>query len=111
MLREIALILHSGTRSVVMIDDFEVPFDQGYGYDTYGRGKKLSLGMLRSFRSQLNDAYFPADPAAKETGPRRGCLVFTSSDGLAQELNGLPSLRHTRHIRTGVLTGDSHPPA
>ena len=92
LLEEIALILHGDARAVMMIDDLEVPFDQGYGYDTYGKGKKLCLRMLNRFRRQMEYAYFPALPAIKESGPRRGCVVFTTSAELDRELVGLPSL-------------------
>jgi hypothetical protein len=92
LLGEISLILNSNLKAVVMIDDFEVPFDQGYGYDTYGNGKKLCLQMLNGFRDQMEYAYFPALPAVKETGPRRGCIVFTTSAELDQRLRTLPSL-------------------
>ncbi|HEV2401623.1 MAG TPA: class I SAM-dependent methyltransferase [Candidatus Sulfotelmatobacter sp.] len=93
LLGEISLILNGPVRAVVMIDDFEVPFDQGYGYDTYGRGKKLCLQMLNSFRDQLQYAYFPAFPASEESGPRRGCIVFTTSADLNERLNMLTSLK------------------
>ncbi|HEV2398993.1 MAG TPA: hypothetical protein VGS27_18755 [Candidatus Sulfotelmatobacter sp.] len=93
LLGEISLILNSQIPAVAMIDDFEVPFDQGYGYDTYGRGKKLCLQMLNCFRDQMEYAYFPALPAVKESGPRRGCLVFATSAALDQRLQTLTSLR------------------
>ena len=93
LLGEISLILNSQISAVAMIDDFEVPFDQDYGYDTYGRGKKLCLQMLSCFRDQMKYAYFPALPAVKESGPRRGCLVFTTSAALDQHLQTLTNLR------------------
>ena len=93
LLGEVSLILNSPISAVAMIDDFEVPFDQGYGYDTYGQGKKLCLQMLSGFRDQLEYVYFPALPAMKESGPRRGCLVFTTSTVLDQQLQTLPSLK------------------
>ncbi len=93
LLGEISLILNSNIRPVAMIDDFEVPSDQGYGYDTYGQRKKLCLQMLNGFRDQMEYVYFPALPAVKETGPRRGCLVFTTSVELDQRLRTLPCLR------------------
>ena len=93
LLGEIALILNSNCGAVVMIDDFEVPLDEGYGYDTYGRGKKVCLQMLSSFRDRLEYAYFPSLPATSESGPRRGCLVFTTSAELDTQLQTLTSLR------------------
>ncbi len=98
LLGEISLVLNSQISAVAMIDDFEVPFDQGYGYDTYGRGKKLCLQMLSSFRDRLEYAYFPSLPAMSESGPRRGCLVFATSAALDQRLQTLKSLRRaTQH--------------
>ncbi|HEV2521569.1 MAG TPA: hypothetical protein VGT24_04235 [Candidatus Acidoferrales bacterium] len=93
LLGEISLILNSNIGAVVMIDDFEVPFDEGYGYDTYGRGKKLCLQMLSSFLDRLEYAYFPSFPSTSESGPRRGCLVFTTSAELDARLRTLAILR------------------
>ena len=33
-----------------MIDDFRVPFDDGYRYDDYGEGKILDLGLIEFLR-------------------------------------------------------------
>lgn len=93
LLDEISLILNSNIPAVVMIDDFEVPFDEGYGFDTFGQGKRLSLRLLRDFRERIDGAYFPSAPAATESGPRRGCMVFTTSDELDRRLKTLSGLR------------------
>ena len=43
---ELRQILSSKVNSIIMIDDFEVPSDPGYGFDDYGPGKCLSLSLL-----------------------------------------------------------------
>ena len=40
---ELELITRHFAKSVVVIDDFEVPGDPGYGFDDYGPGKRLAL--------------------------------------------------------------------
>jgi hypothetical protein len=93
LLEEIELILNSDVPSVVMVDDFEVPFDQGFGFDTYGEGRKLCLSMLSGFRDRLPYIYFPALPAAADSGPRRGAVIFATTPGLDAKLAALASLR------------------
>src|SRR5215469_4379766 len=38
---ELELVFSRCSAAVVMIDDFQVPFDAGYAYDDYGAGKAL----------------------------------------------------------------------
>jgi hypothetical protein len=62
---------------VVMVDDFEVPWDEGYGFDDYGFGRSLTLGCFgRLFRELGLMAYFPTLAAEEETGARSGCVVL-----------------------------------
>jgi len=46
LLEEIMVISSGWKRAVIMVDDFKVPDDPGYGYDDYGEGKTLSLEYL-----------------------------------------------------------------
>jgi hypothetical protein len=92
LLGEISLALDSEMPAVIMIDDFEVPFDQGFGYDIYGK-TKLCLGLLSGFRDRMGHSYFPARPAGTETGPRRGSVIFATSAELGRRLEKLPSLK------------------
>jgi hypothetical protein len=90
---ECEIILSSKVESVIMIDDFEVPGDAGYGCDDYGVGKRLSLEYLRP----LDDDYyysifFPNCKSAKETGARRGCAVIATSQRLTERLRTVESL-------------------
>jgi hypothetical protein len=73
---ELRQILSSKVNSIIMIDDFEVPSDPGYGFDDYGPGKCLSLSLLSWAKELGCRFFFPTVPAADETGERRGaCLV------------------------------------
>jgi len=90
---EIEIIVGHWSRFVIMIDDFCVPDDRGYGYDTY-RGRSLALELLQPAiaRRELA-AFFPAARSADETGLQRGCVVLAPKGQLAQELSQLASLR------------------
>jgi len=88
---EVDLVVGNFREFVIMIDDFEVPKDTGYGYDDYGPGKKLSL---RDFPFHLDSrvaCYFPARPSSRESGLRRGVIVVASL-GLIPELDSIDTL-------------------
>jgi hypothetical protein len=81
---EVRLIFERCPLSVVMIDDFEVPDDPGYGFDDYGPGKTLNLPYLDEEIARFGlRCFFPACPSALETGARRGCIVLASADQAA----------------------------
>lgn len=91
---EIELIAANVARFVVMIDDFQVPGDAGYGYDNYGPKKALDLATFGTIFRRLDlTPFFPSLPAAQETGGRRGSIVLTRTGPLAETLRALPSLR------------------
>jgi|GEM_PF-6874201 len=46
--------------SVVMIDDFEVPFDRGYGFENYGPGKRLCYELDANLLPAVARLYFPS---------------------------------------------------
>ena len=88
---EIDIVFSRCPLAVVMIDDFEVPSDAGYGYDDYGPNKALVLRYIRPMMSahQLQAFYpstssaadYPSTPLAvagyAATGVlRRGCVVL-----------------------------------
>jgi hypothetical protein len=76
-----------------MIDDFRVPFDQGYGYDDYGDAKAFTAAYIRpavcSFQLRT---FYPSTPSAEETGARRGCVVLVKEGSLARIMDSLPLL-------------------
>lgn len=88
---EVELVVGNFKNFVIMIDDFEVPNDAGYGYDDYGPGKRLSL---RDFPFHLDSrvaCYFPARPSSRESGLRRGAIVLASF-GLKPKLDSIDTL-------------------
>jgi predicted O-methyltransferase YrrM len=90
---EIDLIAATWKRFVVMIDDFKVPGDDGYGYDDYGPGKVLSLEYIGPRLLQYGLAvFFPSIQSNAETGLRRGCVVLAPHGMIADEITRVPSL-------------------
>jgi hypothetical protein len=81
--REIELITGFWRGVVIMVDDFQVPGDAGYGYDTYGSGIRLCLEHLQPLSPLGLTPFFPALPSEQETGRKRGCVVL--ADGIAAE--------------------------
>jgi hypothetical protein len=89
---ETQFILENFDTFVVMIDDFEVPDDSGYAFDDYGPGKRLSLCDFPFQSDKRIVTYFPARPASRESGLRRGCIVLGSAN-LRPTLDALDCLR------------------
>ena len=77
---ELEIILRQRQPSIIMIDDFRVPFDAGYGFDDYGPGKVLDLNILGFLRDQPVHIFFPQAPSELETGAKRGCAVLSTAD-------------------------------
>lgn len=94
---ELSLIFANSDRHVIMIDDFKVEGDPGYGYDDYGpKTGVLDLAFIRDLLDPALPVFFPAMPSAAETGFRRGSLMLSANAGIAEALGRLPSLRaHT----------------
>jgi hypothetical protein len=90
---EIDLIFSSETDAIVMVDDIQVPDDPGYSYDDYGTGKRLNEEYIRGPKARHRLACFcPVAQSSKETGARRGSVVLTRSNLLA-DISQLRSLR------------------
>jgi hypothetical protein len=77
---ELELIHQHWERSTIVVDDFEVPGDQGYGFDDYGPGRRLTASYLPDAVMVGRTALYPAVDAADETGARRGCVVIVDDD-------------------------------
>jgi hypothetical protein len=76
---ELEIVAGAWKNAVVMIDDFEVPDDPGYGFDDYGPGRVLNEEYLRSCEGLHGwTLRYPALPSAEESGAKRGCCVVTS---------------------------------
>jgi hypothetical protein len=83
---EVTRILDAWEESVIVIDDFQVPEDPGYGFDTY-RGVPLSLNLLHLPSSVV--CAFPATLSYHETGARRGALYLGQGNQGARAIRQL----------------------
>lgn len=92
LLEELMIVLETAPRSVVMIDDFEVNDDPGYGFDSYGPDRELTLGYLQPLERYAPHYFFPG-PSAQESGVKRGCVVLTTDTALAEMLGTIYLLR------------------
>lgn len=90
---ECEILLTSSRPWVLMIDDFAVPDDTGYGYDDYGVDKNLTPEYLAPIAHLHNGLLFPRLPSEEETGARRGSAVLTNSADIMPQLQALGSLR------------------
>lgn len=94
---ELGIIRRAWGRFVIMVDDFEVPGDDGYGFDDYGFGRTLSAGTFGPLFERLGLAVrYPALASGQETGARSGCVVLAPRDSReAGVLDRLDCLRRS----------------
>jgi len=82
-------ILSAMAEFVVVIDDFCVPHDKGFGYGTYGDhvvGIDLVYDTL--IESKIQSCFFPAYTSSTETGVTRGFCMFWRSGTLDRAVKG-----------------------
>ena len=90
---EIEIIALNWEKFVIMIDDFKVPGDEGYGFDS-GQGKFLVLEtIIDEMKTHGLRAFFPSFPSSEETGAKRGCVVLARRGALSNTISRLGSLR------------------
>jgi hypothetical protein len=100
LFEEIAKIFSSCAQAIVMIDDFKVPNDDGYGYDDYGIGKALTREYIAPLVSEFQLAeFYPRTPSAAESGFRRGCVVVARNPRLIDALSRSLLLRRLEASR------------
>jgi predicted O-methyltransferase YrrM len=76
---EIEIISGGWSDFVIMIDDFCVPGDAGYGFDDYGEGRRLDVDYLETVQKRAGlTLYFPTAASQAETGRKRGTAVLAS---------------------------------
>jgi len=94
---ELRIIFQNQIDAVVMIDDFQVPDDAGYTYDSYGKDKTLSLEYLNQHMPVGYHTFFPVS-SQNETGAKRGCVVITASDEKASAIQTCQFLREYKAV-------------
>ncbi|GGW61029.1 hypothetical protein ACIP4U_08165 [Streptomyces caelestis] len=87
---EVAIITEGWTDSLILIDDFKVPDDPGYGFDTYA-GTQLSIEYLGDAVGAYQ-VFWPNCPSSEETGARRGCVLLAAPT-LADRMAALDPVR------------------
>ena len=65
---ELAVVFAHAEDPIVMIDDFAVPGDPGYGYDDYGAGQVLDAAHLMPLVPAGFSCWYPVLSSAAETG-------------------------------------------
>jgi hypothetical protein len=94
LFEEVAKIFSSCSQAIVMIDDFQVPDDNGYTYDDYGMGKALTREYIAPAVGQFQLVeFYPTTPSVAESGLRRGCVVLARDPSLIEALSRIPLLR------------------
>jgi hypothetical protein len=95
---EIAIIASCWEKFIIMIDDFQVPGDYGYGYDRFGTFTKLNLAYIRAELKRFDlHTYFPRLPSAEETGAPSGCVILSKGEQITHALTRIPSLRRHQY--------------
>ena len=95
--QELKLIFESWINSIILIDDFQVPDDEGYGFDDYGEGKALTLDYLKVHKRHNYRVFFPNVRSELEDGERRGLVVLSNSPVLIDNLQIMKTLREYQH--------------
>jgi hypothetical protein len=91
---EIEIISNQCREFLILIDDFQVMGDNGYGYDKYANGKELTLKYILDLISRFNlSAYFPSAPSGEETGAKRGYIYLAKGQTLEAKLSQIELLR------------------
>jgi hypothetical protein len=90
---EVKLVTSRFRAYVIMIDDFGVPGDAGYGFDSYGADKVLTLEYLQNVIGKWDMwVAYPQLPSARESGLKRGCVTLFARQ-LRPQMEAIPSLR------------------
>jgi hypothetical protein len=77
---ELELILDSAAKYVIVIDDFCVPGEPGFGFDSYGGVSfnwEYIAPLLEKSRDQMT-VFYPTYSSMLETGSKRGFIMIVS---------------------------------
>ncbi|OGP76149.1 MAG: hypothetical protein A2Z40_05605 [Deltaproteobacteria bacterium RBG_19FT_COMBO_60_16] len=96
LVEEIEQIASRWEKFVIIVDDFQVPGDDGYGYDRYSAFRKMNISLIRStMKKHELCAFFPTIPSAEESvQPKpRGFVLLTRDHEYADSLETISLLR------------------
>ena len=92
LVEELEIVFGACPNAIVMVDDFNVPFDDGYFYDDYGTCKSFDGELIEPcVAAHSLGVFYPSTSSVQETGSRRGCVVIASKT-LALALPSFPLL-------------------
>jgi hypothetical protein len=101
---ELAVIAKGWDDFAILIDDFRVPGDAGYGYDDYGPGRALESAILAPLAGKQVVVYWPSARSESETGARRGWVVLAKAGAVDGALRSLDTLRRAGSVDSLVGT-------
>ena len=90
---EVDIIFRHWPDAVIMVDDFQVPFDSGYEYDDYGEDASLTPQYLDRKLDISIEKFYPSAPSEAESGAKRGCIVLSHAPETSEQLRMLETLR------------------
>lgn len=91
LLDELKFITSFYNNNLILIDDFQVPGDDGYGFDSFN-GKKLNLNLISNSLIGENYIYFPKVSSKIETGRLRGYVLITNNNDIRKKLDSISEL-------------------
>jgi predicted O-methyltransferase YrrM len=94
-LRDELSVIVNWPNTVVMIDDFKVPFDEGFGWDRYDDEREICMSYIES-SIESHAAFFPNYSAQEEGAVARGYCVVAMSKSCANALDEIRLLRRFR---------------
>jgi hypothetical protein len=90
---EIETIYESWESCIILIDDFKVANDSGYGYDNYGGKKILNYAYIKRYlEGKPIGVFFPNTPSSQETGGKRGYVFLAKGKENIQILSSTQEL-------------------
>jgi predicted O-methyltransferase YrrM len=91
---ELDIVFRQSPGAIVMIDDFQVPFDSAYRYDRYKSGLALTTDYIAPTISEHGlAAFYPSTLGSEETGSKRGCVVLAIEARHGDRLSRIGMLR------------------
>ena len=91
LIDELNFIIKHVENFVILIDDFQVPDDDGYGYDSF-QGKKLNIKFIKNILINNLSLFFPSIESSEESGRLRGYVFITNNKIDKELLNSIDEL-------------------
>jgi len=92
LLEELEVIFENLNNFIILIDDFLVPHDQGYGYDSVN-GSILKISYIKKFLKKDHISFFfPKTHSSNESGFKRGSIYICKGNkcrSLCKSINEL----------------------